>query len=76
MLRPTSTPPKAKVWKVAGPVVVSVSALIVTSIGSLTHHVSDNFLEKIIEWVLIATIASSTPRGVLDAIRAVIERDE
>ncbi len=52
----------------------SIVVLVVTFAGALTGHVSNDFLEKTIGWVLIATFAASTPRGVLDVIRATIER--
>lgn len=74
-VRLTSMPPQGKVWQVAGPVVTSVAILIVTFAGALTGHVSNDFLEKTIGWVLIGMFAASTPRGVLDTIKAMVERN-
>ena len=71
---PTSMPPKGKVWQAAGPIVLGTVGLLVTFAGALLHHVSDDFLQKYIEWTLIGAFASSTPRGVLDAIKTMVER--
>lgn len=74
-VRPTSTPPKAKVWQAAGPVLTGIAVLIVTLIGTITGHLSDKFLEQVIGWVFLASVAAATPRGVLDAIKAMVERE-
>lgn len=68
-------PPKGKVWQVAGPVVTGISVLIVALIGTLTGHLSDKFLEQVIGWVFLASVAAATPKGVLDAIKAMVERN-
>lgn len=68
--RPTSMPPKGKVWQAAAPVVLHSLALLCTFGGALLGHVTNDFLQKVIEWTIIGGFAASTPRGVLDAIKA------
>lgn len=68
-------PPQGKVWQVAGPLVLQSLALTITFAGALTRHVSDDFLQKMIEYSFIAVVASSTPKGVLDAIKAMLVKE-
>jgi hypothetical protein len=73
--RLTSMPPRGKVWQVAGPIVLHSLALLVTFGGALLNHVTNDFLQKVIEWTIIGGFAASTPRGVLDAIKAMTTGD-
>lgn len=73
--RSTSLPPQGKVWQVAGPFVLQGLILSVTLVAALTRHVTDEFLQKMIEWSFVGVIASATPKGVLDAIKTMAVRE-
>lgn len=72
---PSTLPPQAKTWNAAGPFVLSGLILLVTLVGTLTGNIEKAFLQKVIEWAFIGMLASSTPKGVFDAIKAMMVKE-